>query len=117
MRLNATTREMGPMRPKYMVKITMKRPSQFNFGESECVNPTVVDAPAASYRMSVSGALLMSESRMVAIRTTNVVVLMPPAVPTGEPPINIRMMVTANIIANLYEFFHFFRCCSLQNSV
>ena len=127
---SATAREMGPILPRYMVKIIISFPAMLNKGVRFLESPTVAVALTVSYKISSMLASVTRESSIVeiniilknipitatallmerrdilrlkrvtsflsfmvdmtnTINTVKVTVLIPPAVPTGEPPINI----------------------------
>ena len=126
---------MGPIRPKYIVKIIISLPKLFRLAVKFLDRPTVAVALTASKNVSSAGALFVAIKRTVEVmqivmnvtataiaflteekdmqrpksvalflfltvaraeqnRTATVTVLIPPAVPTGEPPISINISET-----------------------
>ena len=130
--LKARAREIGPTRPRYIVKIIMILPIVVSEDVSPRLKPTVAVALTDSYITSIAGASVDSDKKIMDVsittenitttatalriessemvrlniddcfllrivakaderRTAIVIVFTPPAVPTGEPPMNIKM--------------------------
>lgn len=132
-KLKDVAKEIGPIRPKYIVAERISLPQTFSEEVKFRDSPTVAVALTVSKTTSRAGASVDSESNIVeratmmkdenatataflvtcferflwnkvtsflprtvamvvANKTTMVTVLIPPAVPTGEPPINIKII-------------------------